>query len=371
MNPKLSIFIFRLLSIIFGLSGESLRFVTGFIRHKASLVAENLFLRKQLAFYQERNVMPHRLTDSARLSMLLWSCWFDWTNALVVVKPETFIDWHRRAFQLFWRWKSRGGRPRLPSNLRALIAEMVRENPTWGEARVASELALKLGIRICPRTVRAYWPQDLRPNRGPSSQRWMTFVRNHARFIVACDFVVAVTLRFRILYAFVVMEVGSRKILHLNVTPHPTSSWTLQQLREAIPSDHEYHWLIHDRAGTFAYELDRDVKTFGITVLKTPVRAPKANAYCERLIGSLRRECLDWFIPLNERHVRMLAREWADHYNQERPHRSLGPGIPDPPPGLPVARQTDRHNVPDGFSIRKKSILGGLHHEYRLERIAA
>jgi putative transposase len=188
---------------------------------------------------------------------------------------------------------------------------------------------------------------------------------------VACDFVVAVTLRFRILYIFVVLEVGSRRILHVNVTSHPTSSWTLQQLREAIPSNHTYCWLIHDRSGIFSEDLDRDVKTFGVAVLKTPIRAPKANAYCERLIGSLRRECLDWFIPLNERHVRMLAREWAVHYNQARPHRSLGPGIPDPPAGSPVAQQIRRHVVSDGFSIKKKSILGGLHHEYRLERMVA
>lgn len=331
MTPRLSLLFIRLLSILFGFLAEAIRFARGLIRPKTSLVAENLFLRKQLAFYRERNIPPRRLTDSARLALLLWSRWFDWVDALVVVKPETFIGWHRRAFQLFWRWKCRGGRPRLPKNIRRLIAEMVQGNPTWGEARVACELSLKLGIRVSPRTVRAYWPEDLIPSRVLSSQRWMTFVRNHAKAIVACDFVVAVTLRFRILYVFVVMEVGSRRILHVNVTPHPTSSWTLQQLREAIPSDHQYRWLIHDRSGIFSEELDRNLNSFGIAVLKTPVRAPKANAHCERLIGSLRRECLDWFIPLSERHVRMLAREWAVQYNHGRPHRSLGPGIPDPP----------------------------------------
>jgi transposase InsO family protein len=340
-------------------------------RSHASLVAENLFLRKQLAFYGERKIKPHRIRDAVRLALVFWSRWFDWKNALVVVKPATLIGWHRKAFQLFWRWKSRGGRPQLPRELRNLIAEMVHENPTWGQARIAAELSLKLGIRISPRTVRAHWAQDLSPNRGPASRRWMTFVRNHARAIVACDFVVAVTLRFRILYVFVVMEVGSRKLLHVNATPCPTSSWTLQQLREAIPSDHGYRWLIHDRSGVFSEDLDRSIVALGIEVLKTPVRAPKANAYCERLIGSLRRECLDWFIPLNERHLRMLAREWAVHYNQARPHKSLGPGIPDPPPGLPVRGQVQRHEVPEGFLIKKESVLGGLHHEYRLERIAA
>jgi putative transposase len=371
MIGRLSLLPLRFLVILIGLIGEAARFGRGLLRARTSIAAENLFLRKQLAFYRERNVTPRRLTDSARLAMLLCSGLFNWKDALVVVRPETLIGWHRQAFQLFWRWKSRGGRPRLPKNIRALIAEMVRENPTWGEARIATELAMKLGIRVSPRTVRAYWPQDLAPSRGRSAQRWMTFVRNHARAIVACDFVVAVTLRFRVLYVFVVMEVGSRKILHLNVTPHPTSSWTMQQLREAVPSDHEYRWLIHDRSGIFSRNLDRDVNTFCIAVLKTPVRSTKANAYCERLIGSLRRECLDWFIPVNERHARMLATEWAAHYNEGRPHMSLGPGIPDPPSGLPVARQNHRDNIAEGFSIKKKPILGWLHHEYRLERIAA
>ncbi len=179
-------------------------------------------------------------------------------------------------------------------------------------------------------------------------------MRNHAQAIAACDFVVAVTLHFRILYVFVVLEVGTRKLLHVNATLHPTSSWTLQQLREAIPSDHAYRWLVHDRSRIFSEDLDRSIEALGIEVLKAPVRAPKANAYCERLIGSLRRECLDWFIPLNERHLRLLAREWTAHYNHGRPHKSLGPGIPAPPAGLPVRRRIQRHEVPEGFLIKKE-----------------
>jgi putative transposase len=287
------------------------------------------------------------------------------------VKPETLIGWHRRAFQLFWRWKSRGGRPSLPKNLRALIVQMVRENPSWGQARVAVEPSLKLGISVSPRTVRNYWPENLPPSRGPSGQRWATFFRNHAKAIVACDFVLAVTARFRILYVFVVMEIGSRKLLHKNATSHPTSSWALQQLREAIPSDHDRRWLIHDRSGIFSPELDRSVDALGVAILRTPVRAPKANTYCERLIGSPRCECLDWFIPLSEKHLRMLVREWSAHYNHGRPHLSLGPGIPDPRRGLPVKQKPGRHIIPDNCLIKKRSILGGLHHEYRLEQRAA
>src|SRR6185369_8347075 len=218
------------------------------------LAAENLFLRKQLAFYQERQTRPRRLTDAARFSLALWSRLFDWKEALVIVKPETLIRWHWKGFKLFWRWKSRAGRPRLRKDIRRLVVQMVRENPTWGEERVADELALKLGIFVSPRTVRAYWPKGT--NRGGpsrvSSQRWSTFVRNHAKAIVACDFLVSVTAGFQVLYVFVAMEIGSRRIMHFNVTAHPTAAWTLQQFREAIPSDHRYQFLIHDRDSIFS-----------------------------------------------------------------------------------------------------------------------
>lgn len=185
------------------------------LRSRSSLVAENLFLRKQLAFYQEHEVKPRRLTDAARIAMVFWSRWFNWKDALMVVQPDTLIRWHGRGFKLFWRWKSKPGRPHLPRNLRELIAEMAKENPTWGQGRVASELSLKLGIYVSPRTVRAYWPSepDWR-DRTTSSQYWRSFVHNHARSIVACDFLIAVTARFRVLYVLIVMEVGTRKILH-------------------------------------------------------------------------------------------------------------------------------------------------------------
>jgi Homeodomain-like domain len=201
------------------------------------LSAEVLFLRKQLAFYQEHQVQPRKLTDAARFSLALWCQLFNWRAALLIVQPETLIGWHRQGFKLFWRWKSRLGRPRIPETLRQLIVRMVQENPTWGEERIAAELSVKLGILVSPRTVRAYWPQDRDPRGGrrTSSQHWRTFVRNHAKAIVAADFLVAITAGFRVLYVFVVMEVGSRRILHCNVTAHPTAAWTLQQFREAIP----------------------------------------------------------------------------------------------------------------------------------------
>jgi transposase InsO family protein len=337
--------------------------------------AEILFLRKQLAFYQEHQIRPRRLADSARFSLALWSRFFDWKEALVIVQPETLIGWHRKGFKLFWKWKCRIGRPRLPGNIRQLIVRMVRENPTWGEERVAAELSVKLRILVSPRTVRSYWPPPSSPRgtRRTSSQHWRTFVHNHAEFLVACDFLVAVTARFRVLYVFVVMEVGSRQILHYNVTAHPTAGWTVQQFREAFPSDHHYRFLIHDRDSIFSTDVDEELRSFGLKVLRTPVQAPKANAFCERLIGTVRRECLDYVILLSEKHLRKTLREWVTHYNQGRPHSALGPGIPaDTKERLRrLTPNSCRHELSADSRITVREILGGLHHEYELERIAA
>ena len=189
----------------------------------------------------------------------------------------------------------------------------------------------------------------------------------------ACDFLVAVTARFRVLYVFVMMEIGSRRVLHYNVTAHPTAEWTLQQLREAIPSDHPYQFLIHDRDSIFSAGLDEELKSsFGLRVLRTPVRAPKANAYSERLIGTVRRECLDFMIPLNGRHLRRSLQCWITHYNQGRPHSGLGPEFPETTSDRPRRRPTThRHRLPRDCEIRGMDVLGGLHHEYWLDEIVA
>lgn len=360
------------ISTLVGVGGGLARFVPALFRSRSALIAENLLLRKQLAFYREHATEPRRLTDAARICLVVWSRLFNWRETLMIVKPDTLIGWHRKGFRLFWKWKSQGGRPRLPRNIRQLIAEMVVENATWGEERIANELALKLGIDVSPRTVRAYWPE--RPlGFGPHStrpQHWRTFVRNHAQAIVACDFLVAVTARFQLLYILVVMEIGSRRIIHCRVTAHPSALWTMQQLREAIPSDHRYRFLIHDHDSVFSRVVDKQVGALGLRVLRTPVRAPKANAYCERLVGTIRRECLDFLIPLNERHLRHIVREWVEHYNQARPQSPLGPGIPDGDYSL-FSSPGCRHVLPSGFRIDKKAVLSGLHHEYRLERLAS
>jgi len=208
--------------ILFRLLQDAIRFLLLGTRSKAALRAENLFLRKQIALYLEREVKPRRADDATRLSMVLLSRLFAWEGALANVKPETFLGWHREGFRLLWRWKSRPrGRPRVPERLQELIFKMAHENPTWGEERIAAELLLKLGIRVSPRTVRRYMPLEGGPRKRVSSQRWMTFVRNHAQAILACDFFVVVTARFRILYVFVIMEVGTRRITHFNVTAVP------------------------------------------------------------------------------------------------------------------------------------------------------
>jgi transposase InsO family protein len=354
---------------------DGIQFARTTARSRAALAAEVLFLRKQLAYYQEREIRPRRLIDAGRLSLVLWSRFFDWKESLAIVAPETFLRWHRKGFQFYWRWKSRGGRPALPKEVRQLIARMVQENITWGEERIADELSLKLGIYVSPRTVRKYWPKQTgdRGGRRTSSQHWRTFVKNHAAGMVACDFLVAVTARFRVLFVFVAMEVGSRRILHYTVTAHPTADWTLQQLREAIPGGHDYQFLIHDRDSIFSTDLDEELqRSFGLSVSRTPVRAPKANAYCERLIGTVRRECLDFMIPLNEQHLRKTLRSWVAHYNKGRPHSSLGPGIPEKSdaPSLPRPRAR-RHTLPPYCQIRATGILYGLHHEYSWENCAA
>ena len=241
----------------------------------------------------------------------------------MLVKPGTFLRWHRTAFKRFWRWRSRKrGRPALPSNIRVLIRQMASENPTWGEERIANELSLKLGIRVSPRTVGRYLTRG--HPRGSSDQRWSTFVQNHAKSIVACDFFVSVTVSFRIVYVFVAIEVGSRRILHFNVIQHPTAEWTTQQFREFLAFDHPYRYVIHDRDAIFSSALDTSLTGFGVRVLRTPVRAPKANAFCERLIGTIRRECLDFLIPLGEGHLKRILGAWIVHYNRGRPHSSLG-----------------------------------------------
>ena len=343
------------------------------LRPASVLAAENLFLRKQLALYQERHVKPRRATNATRITLVWLARWFDWRQALAVVQPATFLRWHRHVFRLFWRWQSRPGRPSIPLELQALIRRMAHENPTWGQERIANELLLKLGLRVSPRTVRKYMPKryDQGPGYRVQSQRWRTFLRNHAQAIVACDFCVVVTATLRLLYVFVVIEHSRRRLLHVHATAHPTAEWTLQQLHEAIPADHTYRYLIHDRDAIFSQQLDQRMRHLGLRVLKTPQRCPQANAICERVLGTLRRECLDFLIPVTEHHLQQLVVEWMTYYNSGRPHMALGPGIPQPYTSRLASLHKDRHVLPEHLSVVAHPILSGLHHDYVLEARAA
>jgi len=241
---------------------------------------------------------------------------------------------------------------------------MAAENPVWGEERIANELLIKLGIRVSPRTVGKYMPKRA-PGRPRGDQRWATFLKNHAKSILACDFFVAVTATFQLLYVFVVIEHGSRRVAHVRVTNHPTADWTLQQLREVVGDESAHRYLIHDRDSIFARHFDNSVGALGLKVLRTPVRSPKANSICERVIGTIRRECLDWLIPISEGHLRVILKSWVEHYNRGRPHTSVGPGVPDPPDMLVKARKGEaRHRLGEGVTVLSKAVLGGLHHEY-------
>ena len=285
---------FALLQTLLQPVADLLRVGLSTCRSTRALAAENHILRRQLALYKERGCPPGRINTATKISLVLLSKW------------EAMIRWHRLGWRLFWRYKSKPGRPRIPQELQLLIGRMACENPSWGEERIANELLLKLGLRVSPPTVRRNMPR--RPAGVPrGDQRRSTFLRNHAEGIVACDFFVSITATFQLLYVFAVMEHASRRIIDINVTRHPTAAWTTQQLREAVDTDaHQY--LLRDRDSIFSEQLDESIRRIGVQVLKSPPRSPKANAYCERLIGTIRRECLDWLIPLSEVHLRKVLR---------------------------------------------------------------
>jgi transposase InsO family protein len=336
------------------------------LRPRAQLAAENLFLRKQLACYLERQVRPHRADHASRIALVALAQLVEWRDLLTIVRPQTFVRWHRDLYRLFWRVKSRPrGHPRIPAELQRLIADMATGNRTWGEERIAAELRLKLGLTVSPRTVRRYMPR--RDPAGPRTQSWATFLRNHAGATLACDFFVVVTATFQRIYVFVILDIATRRLVHWNLTPHPTAEWTVQQFRDGLPIDGAYRLLVHDRDSIFAPVVDDALESMSLRVLRTPGRAPRANAHCERFVGTARRECLDWVIPLNERHLRRVLAEWIPHYTGERPHSALGPGLPDEP----TRRATlTGHLVSSAHCVVASARLGGLHHDYRLEHAA-
>jgi putative transposase len=327
------------------------------VRSKPELVAENALLRRQLIVLTRTTTRPRLSRADRALLVLLASRVRAWRHALLIVRPETLLRWHRAGFRLVWRWRStpRSRRPRVPAETADLIRQMARENRLWGAERIRGELA-KLGLRVSKRTIQRYL-RRARPPR-PSGQTWASFLRNHAREIWACDFLQVTDLCFRPLFAFFVIELASRRVVHVGVTRSPTDAWAAQQLREATPEGSGLRLLLRDNDGKFGPAFGRVAATSGIEVLRTPHRAPRANAVCERFLGSVRRECLDHVLILGDKHLRRVLVEYVRYFNQVRPHQGLGQRVPAPPEPAAVPWTADG-------PVLAVPILGGLHHEYR------
>ncbi len=325
-------------------------------RSRSELLLENALLRHQLLILGRAGKRPQLTAADRGFLVLLASRLRTWAGALVIVRPETVLRWHRQGFRLFWRRKSRtASTPRIPSETRELIRRMASENRLWGADRIRGEL-LKLGIRVSKRTIQRYLPQA-RPAHPPG-QAWATFLRNHAETTWACDFLAVSDLLFRPLYAFFVIAHGSRRVVHVGVTRQPTDAWVAQQLREATPFEQRPRFLIRDNDGKYGPCFDRVAAASGIRVLRTPVRAPRANATCERFLGSVRRECLDQLLIVGEAQLRRVLHAYVAYFNHARPHQGIGQAIP------VRAAPAERRKAEPGLVVAFP-VLGGLHHDYR------
>ena len=331
--------------------------LSALFRSRAALQLEILALRHQLCVLQ-RSVKRPKLTPAdrffwARLSQF----WMAWRSALVIVKPETVIGWHRKGFRLLWTWKVRRGqrgRPPVSKEIRKLIRRMSRENPLWGAPRIHGEL-LKLGIDIGETSVSKYMVR----RRSPPSQTWRTFLENHVKTTVSIDFFTVPTIRFQVLYVFLVLAHDRRRILHFNVTAHPTAEWTGQQLREAFPFEEVPRYLLRDRDGIFGADFTKEVRNLGIEEVLSAPHSPWQRAYIERVIGSIRRECLDHLIVFNEASLYRHLKSFMAYYHETRTHLSLDKDTP-------ASRSVQ---APSIGSIVALPQVGGLHHRY--ERRAA
>ncbi len=322
------------------------------VRTQRSLVLENLALWHQLVVLQ-RTVPRPRLRTADRLFWVLLSrLWAGWTDAISVVQPATVIRWHRTGFKLFWARKSRRtgpGRPAVAPEVRALIRQMARANPLWGAPRIHGELQ-KLGLEISQAAVSKY----LGRRSKPPSQTWRTFLDNHLQTLVSVDFFVVPTVMFKVLFVFVALAHERRRVLHINVTDAPTAQWTAQQLVEAFPWETAPRYLLRDRDTVYGVAFSRRAQSMGIHEVKTAARSPWQNPYVERLIGTLRRECLDHVVVLNEPHLRRLLSAYLIYYHGARTHLSLEKDAPEP---RPVERL-------DEGRIVETPMVGGLHHRY-------
>jgi len=326
-------------------------------RGKAELLAENALLRQQLIILRRQVKRPaYRKADRLLLVLLARMVRF-WKEALFLIQPETLLRWHRELFRVFWKQKSKvqARKPRIAPEVINLIKEMVTNNRLWGAERIRGEL-LKLDIRVSKRTIQKYMKQA--PRRRSGGQTWKTFLRNHAAEVWACDFLQVTDLFFRPFFAFFIVELQSRKVIHVNVTRSPTDAWVAQQLREATPYGQTPTYLIRDNDRKFGQHFAQVAATSSIKVLRTPYRTPRANAVCERFLGSARRECLNHFLIFQEKQLYRLLKAYVVYFNHARPHQGLGQRIPDP-----LVPSTPLPNPPN--QVIAVPVLGGLYHDYR------
>ena len=309
-------------------------------------------MRHQIGVLQ-RSVKRPKLTPADRL---LWAwlstAWQDWKSGAFIMKASTVVGWHRKGFRLFWTWKIRRGkqgRPAVPKEVRELIRTMSLHNPLWGAPRIYGEL-LKVGIEIGETSVSKHMVR----RRNPPSQTWRTFLDNHVKSMVSVDFFAVPTVRFQILYVFLVLAHERRRIVHFAVTAHPTAEWTVQQLREAFPWDAAPRYLLRDRDRIFGWDFVDQVKAMGIQQVLSAPRSPWQRAYVERVIGTIRRECLEHMILFNERCLYRHLQNVVNYYHRSRTHLALEKDSPEP---RPIQR-------PNAGRIIAIPEVGGFHHRY-------
>jgi transposase InsO family protein len=290
-------------------------------KSKLRLEAENAVLRHQLIVLRRRLHGRVRLTNHDRWFFTQLYRWFpSILQVLTIVRPETLVRWHRAGFRSYWRWKSHplGGRPRIDPELRGLIRRMSMENPLWGAPRIHGEL-LKLGFEVAQSSVAKYMVK----RRGPSSQGWRTFLHNHAPVIAAMDLFVVPTIGLDLLYAFIIVRLDRRELVWISVTTHPTAEWVVRQITEAFPWDEAPHYLIRDRDRIYGSVVTRRLRSLGIRGKPIAPASPWQNGFAERLIGSIRRECMDHILVLGETHLRRVLKSYADYYNRASEHPSV------------------------------------------------
>ena len=332
-----------------------------FVRSRGDTALEILALRQQLAVLKRQRPRPPLKAGDRFFWTTLRCLWSRWAEVLLIVKPDTVVGWHRTGFRLYWRWRSRqrGGRPRIAPEVRDLIGRLAQENPDWGAPKIHAELQ-KLGFTLAERTVARYLRRVVR--RGDPGQKWLAFLRNHREVVAAFDFFTVPTVTFRVLYCFFVIEHERRKILHCNVTEHPTAEWIVQQLREAFPEACRYRYVILDRDRKFDGEVTGFLRAAGLEPKRTSVQAPGQNGIAERWIGSCRREILDHVIALNEAHLRRILRDYVTYHEADRLHDSLAK---DAPNGRAVEQRPGSH-----ATVMALPRLGGLHHRYAWRQAA-